>query len=80
MVWRSVEEWAALVARYAESRALAGSVCTLYELLEGERTAEQPFHQIEQELFVRALRVLETQGRAALFADEGSGATGVKFL
>jgi hypothetical protein len=75
-----VEEWAALIARYAESRALAGTVCTIYELLEGDRTAEQPFHQIDQELFVRAIRVLETQGRAALFADDDSGATGVKFL
>ncbi|XP_062518764.1 vacuolar protein-sorting-associated protein 25-like [Corticium candelabrum] len=82
VMWRTPEEWAALVYNWASSNGMTNTVCTLYELHSGDDTENEEFHGIELWLLNRALRVMEKQGKAELLAGsspDGSD-SGVKFF
>lgn len=79
VVWRTTEEWGQLVYRWAAASGHTGSVCTLYELTEGEDTEEEPFHGLDREVLVAALRTLEKSGKAELMM-MGETGEGVKFF
>lgn len=75
--WRSPEQWASLIYAYVKSSGMnAGTVCTFFELTEGSETVNEPFHGLENELLVKSLKILESQGKAELF----QGDEGVKFF
>jgi ESCRT-II complex subunit VPS25 len=78
--WRRPEEWARIIADYAKDRGLGGSVCTRYELLEGEDVADQEFYKMSPALWTKVAGELERTGRARVFST-GSSATdiGIKF-
>lgn len=52
------------------------TVCTIYELINGENTESQEFHSLDEIVMIRALQCLQTQHHAELF----EGNIGVKFL
>lgn len=39
--WHTLEEWGEIIYNWAQENGFIGSVCTLYELTQGEDTAEQ---------------------------------------
>jgi ESCRT-II complex subunit VPS25 len=55
---------------------MTNTVCTFFELTEGEDTVGQPFHGLERELLLKSLRALEKQHKAEIFESED----GVKFF
>lgn len=75
---RSLADWAKQVYTWAESKGLVGSVCTLFELTASDAAKNNSFYRLDQNILTRALRVLESQGRAAIV--EVDDAVGVKFL
>lgn len=78
VLWRSLPEWANLIYSWACESGQVNSVCTLYEIIQGDYTANQEFHGLEKEVLLRALRHLEEQGKAQLMLFDAS--EGVKFL
>ena len=56
--------------------SLVNTVCTFYELTEGDDTVGQPFHGLDREILVKSLRTLEKQHKAEIFETED----GVKFF
>lgn len=60
----------------AVENSFRNSVCTFYELTEGEDTETEPFHQLEREVLLRALKILQSEGRAEVLQSE----EGVKFF
>ncbi|MCJ1406884.1 hypothetical protein MMC19_000954 [Ptychographa xylographoides] len=76
--WRGVEEWAGLVEAWVEETGQRGVVLTVYELLEGEGTAGQEFHEMDPDVLQKALGVLVKRGKAQVFGTEGQ--EGVKFF
>ena len=76
MYWRQPQEWGALIYSWAKENGFSNTVCTLYELNEGEDTVGQPFHGLETELLVKALKTLEVEKKAEVFPDN----EGVKFF
>ena len=56
--------------------SMVNTVCTFYELTEGEDSSRQPFHGLERELLVKSLRTLEKRNQAEIFESED----GAKFL
>lgn len=78
IMWRSPEQWGKLIYEYITEKSMTNTVCTLFELSNGEETDGQEFHSIEQWLLVRALKTLEASGKAELisFGDK----EGVKFF
>lgn len=60
------------------ARSMTNTVCTLYELTEGDDTEDEPFHRLEKAVLMRALRSLEKDGKAEIMNIEGN--EGVKFF
>lgn len=81
-MWRSAREWGSIILRWIEESGQNGSVVTLYELNEGDETDGLEFHGIGTEILTRALRSLESTGKAQLMSDEEEPTliTGVKFF
>ncbi|KAL9648971.1 hypothetical protein ABK040_008351 [Willaertia magna] len=76
--WRTPQEWADLIIKFVEENGLNNTVCTFFELLEGETGESSCFHQMDKEMFKKALKVLEKRGKAEMFQSNDN--EGVKFL
>ena len=76
--WKKPDQWAKMIHDWAKAAGMVGTVCTLYELVNGDDTKEQPFHGMDMSTLHMALKSLEKSGKAVLISFEGS--EGVKFL
>lgn len=72
------EKWAEIIYNYVREKSLQNTIMTFYELLEDSSTSEQEFHQLDEIIFLKALKVLEKQGKAAVIEMDGN--KGVKFV
>ncbi|KAG1672486.1 hypothetical protein FOA52_002794 [Chlamydomonas sp. UWO 241] len=80
VLWRKLPEWAAQIHEFARTYGLADSVMTVDELRSGDDVRGTELFGLHREVLVRALRVLEAQGKAKLFSGETPEEEGVKFL
>ncbi|KAJ3042369.1 Vacuolar protein-sorting-associated protein 25 [Rhizophlyctis rosea] len=80
ILWRKPEEWGALVYQWAFDRGHTNSVCTLYEILHGEDTEDQDFHDLDERIMKKALESLAKSGKAQLFTGSSDSDLGVKFF
>ncbi|KAJ2770137.1 hypothetical protein IWQ56_002279 [Coemansia nantahalensis] len=78
--WRKPEVWAAMLHQWAADRGLCNTVLTLYELANGDDTADQEFHGLDYATLRRSLEALQSQGRAQLFAGSSDEDLGVKIF
>ncbi|XP_072034950.1 vacuolar protein-sorting-associated protein 25-like [Amphiura filiformis] len=78
VMWRTPEEWGTYIYKWAFKNGMVNTVCTLYELANGDDTKNEEFHGLEDWLLKRALRTLERQRKAELIAFDGN--EGVKFF
>lgn len=72
------DKWAEIIYDYVKEKALHNTISTFYELLEGESTEGREFHQLDEIIFLKALKILERQGKAAVIEMDGN--KGVKFV
>lgn len=72
------EQWAQTIYDHVKEKSLQNSILTFYELLEGESTQNCEFHQLDERIFLKALKILERQGKAAVIEMDGN--KGVKFV
>src|SRR5277367_4208445 len=56
--WRKPEEWANLLERWVDDNGQKGHVLTLYEIVEGEATEKEDFHNLDMELLRKSLNTL----------------------
>lgn len=75
--WHPLEEWAQMLLRWAQETGTTNAVCTFFELTEGDAAAGRPWQGLSVAVLVKALRVLEAQGKCELMGDGDDG--GVKF-
>lgn len=80
ILWRKPDQLATDIYHWAETNGHVGSVCTVYELHSGEDVNGMSFEGVDEELLRRALSLLESQGRCALFKGDTSDADGIKFM
>jgi len=66
-----------MLYEYVRQNDMLGTVVTVYELHSGEDVEGQPFAGLDEATVMAALRVLEEEGKAAIFA---TADTGVKFF
>ncbi|KAI1288325.1 Vacuolar protein-sorting-associated protein 25 [Halotydeus destructor] len=76
--WKSPVQWAQLLYAHAVDSGLTNSVCTFYELTQGDDAAGKEFEGLDDQVLIKALQYLEKQGKAVLISHDGS--EGVKFL
>lgn len=77
VLWRSIDDWAALLLRWARSLGHDGSVVTLDEVAEGAGPEGEELRGADAELLTLAARSLQRQGLASVF--ESGADTGIKF-
>lgn len=75
---RPPEQWAKIIYDYVKEKSLYNQILTFYELLEDDSTIGCEFHQLDETIFLKALKNLEKQGKAAVIEMDGS--KGVKFV
>lgn len=69
--WRTPEEWGKLIYDWVLANGFKNTVCTLFELTDGDETVGESFHGLEKETLVKGLKSLEATGRAELMGGEG---------
>eukprot|EP00128_Syssomonas_multiformis_P006349 Colp12_sorted_trinity150504_noHs@21299 len=80
VMWRSPQEWAALIYQWAVDSGNVDTVCTLYELHSGDATIGTEFYGLETVMLRKALGVLEQRGQAQVFTASSDDDAGVKFF
>ncbi|XP_014666555.1 PREDICTED: vacuolar protein-sorting-associated protein 25-like [Priapulus caudatus] len=78
ILWRTIEEWGTILYGWAADNGKQNTVCTLYEITNGEDTAGEDFHGLDTNILLRVLRALERQKKAEVFSLGDS--EGVKFF
>ncbi|CAL4065393.1 unnamed protein product, partial [Meganyctiphanes norvegica] len=78
LFWRSAGEWGQQIYSWAVSNSKINTVCTIYELNQGDDTQSCEFHGLDTDILVKALQSLQMNGKAELM-DFGDN-QGVKFL
>ena len=76
--WRKPDDWAGLLEAWVEETGQKGTVLTLYELVDGEATAQQDFYGMEMDVLHKSLNTLVKRGKAQVFGSEDQ--QGVKFF
>ena len=69
--WKSPQEWGDLIYNWALKTGQLNSVCTLHEITQGTNTTEEEFYGLEEWLLLRALKLLQSKGKAELIGNEG---------
>lgn len=75
--WHPLEEWASLIHAWATNNGMTNTVCTLFEMTEGDASLGQEWHGLDRTVFVKALKVLQDQEKCELMGEGVDG--GVKF-
>lgn len=76
--WHTLEEYGNMIYDYVQETGQTKTVCTLYELSNGDTVEGREFHQIDEDVLVNVLRLLEDKGKCELIELDGS--YGVKFF
>ncbi len=65
---------------WVEDSGMKGQVCTLFELASSEEYLDQEFHGLDPAVLLKALKILETDGKAQIFQGTNPDDRGVKFF
>lgn len=76
--WYTLDEWANLVYKWAADNGMVGSVCTLFEITNGDDSVDQEFHGLDESVLRKALQLLEQSGKCELITFDDN--QGVKFF
>ena len=76
--WKRPEEWAQSILKWVEDKSMHNTVCTFYEIVGSDDTIGYPFHGLDEQVLIKALKCLENQTKAVLIDFDNN--SGVKFL
>lgn len=76
--WHPLDEWAELIYKWAIDTGLTNTVCTMFEIVNGENSVDQEFYGLDEGIVRKALQTLEVKGRCELISMDD--AEGVKFF
>ena len=80
IIWRKIDEWAAIIYDWAKKRNFIGTVLTFYEITKDDDTQGESFHMLEESIFDDAIKYLESKGKAVFFPNELFDERGVRFV
>ncbi|VDD79630.1 unnamed protein product [Mesocestoides corti] len=76
IIWRKPSGWAQEIEKWVRATGRGNTVCTVYEIVDGDDTEGEAFHGIDQAVILEALRYMEKHGKAEIM----NGGEGVKFF
>ncbi|GAX78043.1 hypothetical protein CEUSTIGMA_g5485.t1 [Chlamydomonas eustigma] len=80
ILWKKVQEWASLIHSFAKTYGLSDFVMSVEELSSGDDVRGTDLQGLHREILIRALKLLESQGKAKLFQGATPDEEGVKFI
>ena len=78
--WRSLQEIAEAIHRWADNTGRIGSVETVLDLTDDSANRDQIFFQMPVEVVLRACATLQEVGKAQVFYSDNTDTHGVKFF
>ncbi|XP_058103972.1 vacuolar protein sorting-associated protein 25 [Magnolia sinica] len=79
ILWLRIQDWADCILRFVKENGLEDSVMTLEEIRSGIESRGTELAGIDRTVLMRALRLLEQKGKAAIFKGTSADDEGVKF-
>ncbi len=78
--WRSIQEVATAIHKWADANARIGSVETVIDLTDDPSTKKEIFHKMPIEIVLKACAALQQVGKAQVFYSDNTDTHGVKFF
>ena len=69
---RPPQQWAKILYDYVKEKSLQNTILTFYEMLEDDSTKDREFHRLDETIFLKALKILEREGKAAVIEMDGN--------
>eukprot|EP00246_Nothoceros_aenigmaticus_P010992 TRINITY_DN2818_c0_g1_i1.p1 TRINITY_DN2818_c0_g1~~TRINITY_DN2818_c0_g1_i1.p1 ORF type:complete len:179 (+),score=29.79 TRINITY_DN2818_c0_g1_i1:211-747(+) len=79
VLWKRIQDWADLILQFVRENGTEDGVMTLEEIRSGDDTRGTELANIDRTVLVRALKLLEQRGKAAIFRGASTDDEGVKF-
>eukprot|EP00850_Spirogloea_muscicola_P019294 SM000187S03911 [mRNA] locus=s187:136779:138424:- [translate_table: standard] len=80
ILWRRVEDWADILLQFVRDNAMENNVMTMEELRQGDDVHGTELEGVDMTILLRAVKLLESRGKAALFKGTTADDEGVKFF
>lgn len=78
--WRSIQEVAAAIHKWADETGRIGSVETVIDLTDDPANKNQLFYKMPVEILLKACAALQEVGKAQVFYSDNTDTHGVKFF
>ena len=78
--WRSLQEVAQAIHRWADNTGRIGSVEVILDLIDDSANRNEIFYQMPVEIVLRACAALQEVGKAQVFYSDSTDTHGVKFF
>ncbi len=78
--YKPLDEWAKLVYDWARRYGNIGDVFTIYDLIEGDDSANEPFNGLDARVFYRIVARMQKQNLCQVFDNSNVEEVGVKFI
>lgn len=69
--WYTLNEWSRLIYDWATNNAMIGTVCTTFEIVNGDNSTSEEFYGLDEQILLKALKRLQETGKCELIGDEG---------
>ncbi|KAI5057281.1 hypothetical protein GOP47_0027296 [Adiantum capillus-veneris] len=79
ILWRKIQNWADIILQFVRDHGMDDGVMTIEEIRSGDETRGTELAGIDRTVLVRALKLLEQRGKAAMFKGTSEDDEGVKF-
>ncbi|XP_072955101.1 vacuolar protein sorting-associated protein 25 [Typha angustifolia] len=79
ILWLRIQDWANYILNFVKENGLEDSVMTVEDIRSGIETRGSELAGIDRGVLMRALRLLEQKGKAAIFKGTSADDEGVKF-
>lgn len=76
--WHPLDEWGNIIYKWASDNGMANTVCTLYEISQGENSVDEEFYGLDQSVLTKALKTLQAKQKCELMSFDDN--EGVKFF
>mmetsp|Transcript_16688 Transcript_16688/g.23013 ORF Transcript_16688/g.23013 Transcript_16688/m.23013 type:complete len:178 (+) Transcript_16688:186-719(+) len=80
ILWHRLADWAEYLYTWVSENAMLGEVMTVEEIQNGADSRSTELHGVDTQVLMRAIKLLEKRGKAALFQGDSSRDLGVKFF
>eukprot|EP00262_Sarcandra_glabra_P009400 TRINITY_DN2375_c0_g1_i1.p1 TRINITY_DN2375_c0_g1~~TRINITY_DN2375_c0_g1_i1.p1 ORF type:complete len:180 (-),score=22.88 TRINITY_DN2375_c0_g1_i1:319-858(-) len=79
ILWLRIQDWADSILRFVKENGLEDGVMTVEEIRSGVESRGTELQGIDRTVLMRALKLLEQRGKAAIFKGTSADDEGVKF-